>query len=102
MDTSMRDMIIKTYHLESLPLEDQNKMIDQIASLIFQSVLLRAGAKMSTKDQDKLEQMLDQNAGPEELLKFLQNAIPDFEQLVAEESAKFKQESDEVMSKINF
>ncbi len=98
----MRDSIIKTYHLEGMAPEEQNKMIDQIAGMIFQSVLLRVGPNMSESDQDTLEKMLDENAGPEELLGFLNQSVPNFEAVVAEESAKFKQESDDVMSKINF
>lgn len=100
MDTSMRDTIIKTYHLETLPKDQQDAMIDKIASLIFQAVLLRVGPSMSNKDQDTLEQMLNDDMNPDELMKFLSRTIPNFETIVIEESLKFKEESDAVMSQL--
>lgn len=100
MDTSMRDVLIKTYNLGSLPQDQQDTTIEQIGSLIFQAILIRVIPMLSESKQGELEKLLAESATPEGLLAFLNKEIPNFNEIVGEEAENFKKESDAVMSQL--
>lgn len=100
MDTKTRDTLITAYNLQGAPKDQQDALIEKIGGLIFQSVLLRIAPSMNDEQQTKLETLLDNNATPEELIAFLKTIEPRFDDVVAQEAANFKQESDAIMSQI--
>ena len=99
-NTTMRDALIKTYHLESLPEEQQNDMIEKIGGLIFQAVLIRIAPQLTDTQQKELEMILDNDATPDELMGYLDRTVHNFSGIVAEEAENFKKESEAVMSQI--
>jgi hypothetical protein len=103
MDTSnqdVRDQLIQAYNLQALSPEDQEAAISKISEIVFQNVLMRVIPTLSEEKQAAFEALLNGNAGPEEILGFLQQEIPDLGTIMQEESANFHKESMDVMSKI--
>ena len=99
-NTTMRDTIVNTYNLGSLPSDQQDNIVERIGSLIFQAILIRTIPMLSESKQEELEKLLEDNATPDQMLGFLNNEVPNFSEIVGEESDKFKRESDAVMSKL--
>lgn len=97
MNTTMRDVLVKTYNLENVPEEQQNQMLEKIGSLIFQAILIRVIPMLSEEKQEELEKILATDATPDDLLIFLAKEIPDFKNIVGEEAENFKKESDAIM-----
>jgi hypothetical protein len=84
---------IAEWGLQSLPEEKQVEMIDRIGRLIYQAVLVRSLDLLSDNEQDELDEMLNHDTtGPQEVLVFLAQKIPTFEQMRLEEVAKLKDE----------
>ncbi len=100
MDTTLRDMFIKTYNLENATPEEQDALVEKIGGLVFQAVILRVAPGMSEQAQDKLESLLSTNTAPDELLAFMNSEVPNFEAIVAEEAAGLKAERDAIMSQV--
>lgn len=80
--------------------EEQQDTLEKIGGIIYQEVLMRAVGGMTEKDQDEFEIMLDKDSEPEELFQFLKNKVPDLDNIIKEETEKFKKESDDIMSQI--
>lgn len=93
-------MLVKVYHLESLPQDKQDEMIGQIGSLVFQGVMIRVLPTMSEGQQKELEKMMTGNAAPEAVMKYLAKEIPNFEQIVTEEAQNFYNQSQSVMGNL--
>jgi hypothetical protein len=101
MDNSMREALIKTYNLQSLPVEEQDEMIQQIGGMIFQSVLLRVAPQLNETQQKELEMILDADGTPEQLLGYLNGAVPGFADIIKEEADAFKAQSEALMSQVD-
>lgn len=100
MDNSLRDMLVKVYHLESLSQDKQDEMIGQIGSLVFQGVMIRVLPMMSESQQKAFEKLATDNASPEVVMSFLAKEIPNFEQIVTEEAQNFYNQSQSVMGNL--
>lgn len=96
----MRDMLVTIYHLESLPADEQDKMVEQIAGLIFEGVLIRVMPQMSEDQQKQLEALVTSQANPEQLVAFLSKEVPNFETILQEEAEQFHADSEAVMSQV--
>jgi hypothetical protein len=98
--TSLRATLINTYHLQDLSEDKQNEMIDRIAALIFQAVLIRVLPMMSEEKQGEFEKLMEKDSTPDELMGFLQKQVPSLPEILKEEAENFKKESEAVMSQI--
>lgn len=92
--------IIEALELETLPKEEGEEILQRIGALIYQNVLMRAMETMSDKNQDEFEEILDKNAGPEEIFIFLKNKVSNFEKIIDEESEKFKNKATDIMDQV--
>jgi hypothetical protein len=92
--------ISKVLELENLPLEERQEVILRVGALIYQNVLMRAMEIMTEKDKDEFEEMLDKNAGPEDIFSFLSERVKNFEKIIEEEAVKFKNKSSSIMDRI--
>ena len=67
----IKEKITKILDLEKLSGTEREDILIKIGSIIFQNVLARALEKISDKEQDEFEAILDKNADPEEIFEFL-------------------------------
>ncbi len=96
----IQNNIIDILELDNLPKEEAEEILIRTGTLIYQNVLMRAVEKMTDKDQDDFEKMLDNEAKPEEIFSFLKDKVVDFEKIIIEETEKFKNKTSNIMNQI--
>lgn len=84
--------LITELGLENLTDEKKEEFILKIGGLIQQNVLLRILNELPEKDKDEFDKVLAEE-NDEKTLTFLQSKISNFDELVKEEIAKFKEEA---------
>ncbi|MBI4691842.1 MAG: hypothetical protein HY773_00110 [Candidatus Terrybacteria bacterium] len=101
MATILQKNIISDLGLDKLSEKEQEEALQSIGRIIFQSVLIRVMEEMDDKGKDEFEKVLSEKPNDEEaILNFLQTKLPNLNEIVNEEVAKFKQESVDFMKKI--
>lgn len=101
MDNILKQNIINNLGISALPQEEQEEAMTRIGNIIFQGVLIRIIEVMSDSDKDEFEKVLSEKNGESEaVLEFLRLKIPNLNEIVNEEVAKFKQESVNFMKNI--
>lgn len=94
MDNILKQNIIKELGLDKLSEKEQEEVLLNIGRIIFQSVLIRTMEELSDKDKNEFEKILSEKQNDEgAILGFLQSKLPNLNDIVNEEVAKFKQES---------
>lgn len=101
MVSILQKNIIKELGLDTLPEKEQEQALLDIGRIIFQSVLIRVMEELDDKGKDEFEKILTEKPNDEEaILGFLQLKLPNLNDIVQEEVAKFKEESTGFMEKI--
>ncbi len=86
MDAStFKTNIIQSFHLESVPAEEQSTYVDQLGELVLQGVLIKSLSALDAQHASELEQMVDMGREPFDILDRLQSLIPGFDDLVRDE-----------------
>jgi len=96
----IKNNIANVLNIDNLPEADQEKILADIGSVIFQNVLMRVLEKMSEKDQNSFEKLLDQNGTQEEIFNFLNSKTKNLSEIIEEEATKFKDSATNIMSQI--
>lgn len=84
------EMLVKEFHLETYSPEEQAQYIDQLGELVLQGVLVKAFSAISDEQADQMDQIMNQNASPEQMMAALQSMIPGFAELVKDEVLQVK------------
>jgi hypothetical protein len=73
--------------IESLPKDKQKQILEEFSETIFQSAIVVALEKVS---EEKLEEFQKENTNndPAKLVKFLEDNVPDFGEIMTEEAQK--------------
>ncbi|MDP3014995.1 MAG: DUF5663 domain-containing protein [bacterium] len=101
MKTILQKNIIKDLGLDKLSEKEQEESLLSIGRIIFQSVLIRVMEELDEAGKDEFEKILEEKPNDEEaILNFLRSKLPNLDEIVDEEVAKFKQESVGFMNKI--
>lgn len=93
--------LVKELHLDALSPEKLEETLARIGALIFKSVMMTSLERMSEREKERLDKLYNNN--PVNLpaaLEYIQSKVPDFEKIVEEEVAKFKEESLKAMGKL--
>lgn len=96
----IKENIIKDLELDKLSEKEKEDRLIQVGDIIYQNVLMRVIETMSDKDQDEFEKILDNDGKPEDIFTFLNNKVPNFEQIINEEAIKFKNKTSDIMGQI--
>lgn len=99
LQDSLQKNLITELGLDNLPQEKKEELVLKIGGLIQQNILLRILQEMNESDKDEFDKVLGANDN-EKTLAFLQSKLPNFDQLVAEEVAKFKEQASSHMQAI--
>jgi hypothetical protein len=81
--------IIALLGLESLPDTEKLQMLEKMSLLVQKRVLLRVMDVLQDEDADKMA-VLEQN--PQEMMAFIAERVPNFQEIVDEEVLKLKAE----------
>lgn len=97
MDSILSKNIIDILGIGALSEEKQEKIFLEVGQIIFQGVLIRVIDSLGDEDKDQLSMMLNKNKSADDVAGFLQQKIPDFENILQEEIIKFKNDSLDLM-----
>lgn len=84
--------LIEEMGIAGMPEEQQNELLGKMTEVVIKRILLEVLEKLSEADQAAYEGMLVNNASPEEIDKFIQEKVPDYEKIVAKVVGEFKEE----------
>lgn len=86
--------LFQEFELDKLSEEEQKRFLLKINQIIFQKSMSRAIDKLNEEDKQELEDLtLNQKIDEQAILKYLQERVANFEQIVEEEIADFRQTS---------
>lgn len=83
--------LIKEFHLDGLPVEERQKILDEMSELISRAIWLRIMDNLNETQADELKKLLDDVSDVSMVTNFLKTNIPSIEDIVREEVAKYKE-----------
>jgi hypothetical protein len=91
MDENFNQKIISDFGLGNLDSREQERMIEKIGNLLFESVVERSVDLMDEETINNFDEAIS-NAGSnyEQVLSFLKGNVSGFEKIVTEEMARLK------------
>jgi hypothetical protein len=101
MLTALHKDLIKYLGIDKLPEDEQERILLNIGKIIFQLVMIRVLEELNENDKGEFEKILNEKPNDEEaILNFLKSKIPNLDEIVNEEIAKFKEESLDFMKEL--
>jgi len=85
----LSENIIGLLGLESLPEQDKKELLDKMIDLVMKRVILRLMNEMKAEDAQRMSEMENNS---EEILAFIAEKVPTFDEILKEEIIKVKQE----------
>jgi len=85
----LNENIIALLGLEALPEAEKREMLDKMTDLLMKRVMLVVTEKLSDED---LALMPKTGSNPEELVVFVAEKVPDFDEIMQTEVVKLKEE----------
>lgn len=99
MDTNQQS-IMDAFGFDKLPEDQQADLYQRIGTVLFQGIMLRVLEDMSEADQDALDAFVAAHPDdPEALFGYLREHVADFDQLLADEVARFRASAMEIAEK---
>ncbi len=93
MDNNLKNKIAEDFGLSSMDSEEQEKYIERIGNLLFESVIERSVSVMDDQSATEFESFLSPEGDYNKVISFLQEKVPDFSTIVSEEMARLKRAS---------
>lgn len=90
--TTFHNTIVTEFGLQSFSTEEQVQYVDQIGEIVLQGVLIKSLSMLDEDQAAMLDNMIDQEKSPEDIMNYLQTAIPGFTNLVTDEVAQVKKD----------
>ncbi len=91
MNEEFKKKITKDFGLEDLDSREQERMIEKIGNLLFESVVERAVDIMDEETMNGFDEAIG-NAGSDyqKIISFLRSKVPGFDKVVSEELSRLK------------
>lgn len=91
MNDEFNKKIIKDFGLEGMDSREQERMIEKIGNLLFESVVERAVDVMDEEAMGEFDVAIE-NAGSDyqKVISFLKSRVPGFNEIVSEELSRLK------------
>lgn len=90
--TTFHNTIVAEFGLQSFSVEEQTQYVDQIGEIVLQGVLIKSLSMLDEDQAAMLDSMIDQEKSPEDIMNYLQTAIPGFTNLVTDEVVQVKKD----------
>jgi hypothetical protein len=100
IDTTLHSILIRALGIEGATKENQEKTIESVGTVIYQSVLMRALDGMNDEEVDEFEKFAKENPAPDQMFAYLRSKVPNFDGLMEEEAVAFVAEGSNLMSQI--
>lgn len=82
--------IIKELGLDNLSVEEQKKLLEEMAEIVYKKILLRIVNRLSDEEIAELNNFLDKKDF-EKINKYIENKIPDFIEIFKQEIETFQE-----------
>lgn len=82
---------IKELGLENMPVDEQEKLIDRMAKIVNERVILRALDSLTEEETKQINANLI-SGETEKAMKMVDEKVPNFDVIMSEEIAKFQEE----------
>ncbi len=92
MNDEIQKNLIDELGLSDLPEDKKDELLMKMTEAVLQRIFLETMEKLTDRDQDEYTKMIEGNGAPEELEKFLQERISDYEVLVSKIVTDFVEE----------
>lgn len=99
MNKILQENLVKTLHLDLLPQAKQVKVLEDIGAILYQRILLRTLEVMDETAKDEFDALLGSSPQQEAVANFLTSKVPNFNDLVLDEVAKFKESALAIVAK---
>lgn len=90
--SKINQTIADLFEIDKMPKEKADEMILRLGKLIFQSVLARVLPFLSEENMTEYEKIIASQGDGEEILRFLSEKVPNFENIVKEEAESTRKE----------
>lgn len=97
---SIKKDLFELFELDKLPSEEGAKMLERLASLVFQAVLVRVLPMLSEEEMTEYERIVSSNEGGDKLMLFLNEKVPEFDKIVTEEIGVLRREATKKLEEI--
>lgn len=100
MFNTINKNIIEVLGINTLPVEQQKEAMERLGAIVYQEIMLRVLEIMNDEDKDEFEKLIEKNPDPEALFSFLEEKVPNLNQIATEEAESLRSESAEILSEI--
>ncbi len=84
--------LIEELGLTDLSEDKREQLLIRMTEVILKRVFVETMRRLSEADQDSYEKLIDQNASPEKVEKFLREKIADYDNMIKKVIGDFKEE----------
>lgn len=96
----LQQNIVTSLGLDSLPEDEQVRILDEIGRVIHQRVVLRVLDELSDEDKNTFDELLGKRGNNQNIIAlFLKEKLPNLDRIVEEETAGFKAQAQEFMKR---
>ena len=90
--TTINKTIVDLFDLDKMSPDKAVEMVNRLGKMVFQATLVRVLPMLSDAEMTEYEKIISSNQGGEVIFKFLGEKIPDFENIIKEESEALRAE----------
>lgn len=90
--SALPNLLIEELGLSDLPQEKQEKLLIRMTEVVLKRIFVETVEKLSEADQEAYSKMMEENASPEDVEKFLNEKISGYDALVKKIVDDFKEE----------
>jgi hypothetical protein len=91
MNDEFNKKIIKDFGLENIDSREQERMIEKIGNLLFESVVERAVDEMDEDATNDFDGVITEAGNDyQKIISFLKSRVPEFDKIVSEELSRLK------------
>ena len=92
MNNQIQEDLMSSLGLSNLPQDKQEELLIKMTEVILKRMFVETMDRLNAKDQELFGSMMDAQTNPDEIEKFLQGKIADYDTMLQSIIEKFKEE----------
>lgn len=90
--TQLREELIKAFHLEGIPEDKRDELLDKMGEALVKRIFLATMEKLDETGMKEYEALLEREAPAEEIEAFFETKIPGYDVFMRDVATEFKDE----------
>ena len=90
--TQLQSQLVKELGIDTLPPEKQEELLIKMTEVLLKRIFVETMEKLSDTDREAYEKLIDDNTNPDQINNFLQEKIPNYDDMVQKIITSFKDE----------